>query len=958
MAPADDHPTDARTTPALAPGTVVGGRFEIREQLGTGGMGLVYRAFDRSLDQLVALKMLHADLEADPALIASFRDEVKLARLITHPAVCRLHDLEQADGHHFLTMELLEGETLAARLAREPRLPAAEVARIGRGIVAGLGAAHAVGVLHLDLKPGNVMLERGGRIVVMDFGLSRALAPAGETPGSGVVAGTVAYMAPEQLAGGALDPRVDIYSLGLVMYEMACGVVPGTGPTVAATAQARLDGEPPDPRARRPDLPERLRRTIRTCLAPRPADRYASVDEVWHELEAAGPPTWLGDVSGHFTRPQLPAQPRPKRRALVGAVALALAAVAALLWLQRPRVHEVPRIAVVLEEQPAAATPAEARLRRAAQRLVARELVERGLVAAAEARPGPGAAAVQVRLTHAPGAFTIEAQLPEGRRQAPATPTPTIAAAAAQAATAVAAVLRTPPPARDARALEATGAASAEADREVELAQAAVFRQDREGARHHAARALALEPGLVAPHLARAGVEEACTDASRGHLRRAREAARGRTDLSSRLAEAWARYEVDADDAGGLAAFAALYAAHPGHPDVAYQYANALGDMWQVEKANAVLERLLETRSAHVPAMMRLFDLRINNAEVQQLLRDGARLIEQAPEEPQAYVILGRTLLAAGRFDDALAAFGEALVIDPSHDLALIFAGRTKFYQGDVDGARVMARRLLSPGAGHDRPAPSGGDARRRAAGLRNLGLADLLDGRFADGLRQLEESLRTSPDDANDGNFIHKVLVYTHKDLGDFEAALAAAGRWRQHAAKATFWAQIAYARQEEDAFRLRLGRITPAQFRAELPVYLADLKKVAGPDVIAGQGPKLIMWHAFALGDYREALLAALKDESPSCYNQFLIAESYAQLGEHEKAVEWYRRLLTKPDEEIIPTLVVRTRLRLGDALTALGRHEEARAAYAKFLAAWGNADRRLPEVERARQRLGAAP
>jgi eukaryotic-like serine/threonine-protein kinase len=947
MGPGDDISNGARATPALAPGTVVGGRFEIREPLGTGGMGLVYSAFDRSLDQLVALKMLHADLEPDPALLARFRDEVKLARLITHPSVCRLHDLEEADGHHFLTMELLDGETLAARLARERRLPVAEVARIGRGIAAGLGAAHVVGVLHLDLKPGNVMLERGGRVVVMDFGLARAL---GEAPGRGVVAGTVAYMAPEQFAGRPLEPRVDIYSLGLVLYEMACGVVPGLGATAAATAQARLEGEPPDPRALRPDLPEKLRRAIRKCLAPRPADRYANVEEVWRELDTSGSGSWLAEVSGHFTRPrvELPEAPRPRRRALLVAAAVVVAAGAALLWTQRPRVLEVPRVAVLVDEPPAGAAPSEIRLRRAAQRLVARELVERGVAAAAEARPGSGVAAVQVRLLRAPGGFTIDASLTEGRaRRTHTTPAPTLAAAAARTATALTTLVRTVPAALDPRTLEATGTTSPAAAREVALAQAAVSRLDREAARRHAARALELEPGLVAPHLARAGVEEACTDASRGHLRRAREAARGRTDLPSRLAEAWARYEVDADDAGGLAALAALYAAHPGDPDVAYQYANALGDVWRVEKANAILERLLEAHPAHVPAMLRLFDLRINNAEIAQLLKDGARLIEQAPEEPQAYVILGRTLLAAGRFAEALAAFDEALTLDPGHDLALIFAGRTKFYQGDVEGGRVLARRLLSSG-----------DARRRAAGLRNLGLADILDGRFADGLRQLEESLRVSPDDATDGNYIHKVLVYTYKDLGELEAALAAAGRWRQHAAKATFWAQIAYARQEEDAFRLRLGRMSPGEFRLQLSVYLAELKKVAGPDVIAGQGPKLVMWHSVALGEYREALLAALKDESPSCYNQFLIAESYARLGEHEKAVEWYRRLLTKPDEEIIPTLLVRTRLRLGDALTELGRHEEARAEYAKFLAAWGKADRPLPDVERARQRLGTAP
>jgi tetratricopeptide (TPR) repeat protein len=221
-----------------------------------------------------------------------------------------------------------------------------------------------------------------------------------------------------------------------------------------------------------------------------------------------------------------------------------------------------------------------------------------------------------------------------------------------------------------------------------------------------------------------------------------------------------------------------------------------------------------------------------------------------------------------------------------------------------------------------------------------------------------MEDSLRACPEEATEPVWTYRVIVYALEDIGDLEGAKAAARRWEEHSLKSSFWSQVAYARQEQDLCRLRLGQLSPAELRAQLPRYLADLKAKAGADVVAGQGPKLAMWHASALGERREALAAALKDEVPAVYTQFLIAESYAGLGQHEKAVEWYRRLLTKPDEEMIPTIFVRTRFRLAEALDALGRADEARAAYASFLAAWGKADRPLPSVAKARERLAALP
>jgi len=285
---------DAPTLPALTPGTggapsaapsmppSLGGRFEILGLLGTGGMGAVYRAHDRELGEVVALKMLRPDLGFDPDALAQFRQEVRLARRVTHRNVARTYDLGESDGHRFLTMELVCGESLAELLNREGALPAARTMQIAADICEGLAAAHAAGVVHRDLKPANVMLAQDGRIVVMDFGIARAL---GESEDASMrTAGTPAYMAPEQIEGlDDIDGKADQYALGTMMYEMLTGALPFEGSTLASIA-TRLSKPPPDPRRRLPGLPDALADLVVRCMACRREDRFASVADLLAEL--------------------------------------------------------------------------------------------------------------------------------------------------------------------------------------------------------------------------------------------------------------------------------------------------------------------------------------------------------------------------------------------------------------------------------------------------------------------------------------------------------------------------------------------------------------------------------------------------------------------------------------------------------------------------------------------------
>ena len=208
--------SDAIDHGRFPPGTLLGGRYRIVGRLGRGGMGEVYRADDLKLAQPVALKFLPPEVDHDPARLMQLHSEVRMARQVSHPNVCRVYDIDEVDGHTFLSMEYVDGEELGSLLRRIGRFPVERALEMSRQICAGLAAAHERGVIHRDLKPANVMLDGAGKVRITDFGLAGVT---GET----VRAGTPAYMAPEQLAGSEVTAQSDIYALGLVLYELFTG---------------------------------------------------------------------------------------------------------------------------------------------------------------------------------------------------------------------------------------------------------------------------------------------------------------------------------------------------------------------------------------------------------------------------------------------------------------------------------------------------------------------------------------------------------------------------------------------------------------------------------------------------------------------------------------------------------------------------------------------------------------
>jgi len=265
--------TTSENAARLAPGAVLAGRYRIVELLGLGGMGEVFRAEDLSLRQTVALKLLPARLARDPGALERVRDEVRVARRISHPNVCRVHDLGEADAQPFISMEYVDGEDLATLLRRVGRLAGDRALEIARQLCAGLAAAHASSVIHRDLKPANVMIDRRGRVRIMDFGLARLRE---DRTAAGEIAGTPAYMAPEQLAGTDATVRSDLYALGLVLYEVFTGQRACAPASMPDLLRLRREAAIVPPRERVREIDPAVERAILGCLKVRSEDRPES----------------------------------------------------------------------------------------------------------------------------------------------------------------------------------------------------------------------------------------------------------------------------------------------------------------------------------------------------------------------------------------------------------------------------------------------------------------------------------------------------------------------------------------------------------------------------------------------------------------------------------------------------------------------------------------------------------
>jgi serine/threonine-protein kinase len=917
-------------------------------------MGVVYRARDLTLEIDVALKVLHPEIAHDPAKVAFFRNEVRVARMVTHPNVCRLHDLEESGDGCFITMEHIAGEPLSARLARG-RIELPVALRVLRDVARGLAAAHAAGVIHRDLKPSNVLLA-GERAIVVDFGI------AGEdhTFGTGpqAIAGTRGYMAPEQATGAPLDARADVYALGVLAFVLATGRRPPPAVTCTIPAGASAAALPiADLENSLATLPANLAALIADCLSMLPDARPRDAGAVLARLDAlasrerqepagrpAGRPAARNDGPWPPGRRQwaspLNALVPPDRRRSVGFVLLSvvlLAGVTAAIVARRGedpgRVVMAPRI--VLPDVDASALPASDRwLGAAVQRLVADELVEAWGLEVDLGPPGepvPDALVLAARLARAPS----------GRlRLAIAGDTFEASTARELAVGAAARVVidHVPAPQRHPTAIElaAVGAHDAEAWRLWRRAQHETLLLRWERANALCLEARARDPGFPLPTLELAlGYDNKDVAADRELA----DAVQLMTRIPVRplwpLAATGARQLMEGDLAG-----ATRTAEQARRLDLTPRERLWLELRWAMagyfnespQSVAPVLELMAETHPDHPSAFKLLAGMHLVSDQPTAptlALRYATRAVELAPEDGGARADLATALLLAGRREQAKARAVELAQLDPEDKrLARGRLFTLHMALGDLAEAELDARRQLSGSPG------------QRAEGTSEIALIDLYWGRFEAGVRGLLRSADAYEAIGLTVSAARQRCVAGRQAwlLGDRPTAIAALA---QVAAGPTHYAAIARILAPIIA-----GKLDDARARAAaIP---DDTVERASADLAI----------ADAVHDPAGVLAAYVRAEklSAAIDQWFAVAEALERSGRLDEAAAMFERLANNAHAWAEPIASTRAWYRLGRLRERAGDSAAARDAFNEVLRRWGNATTRAVEVDDARRRVRA--
>lgn len=309
----------------LKRGRVFADRYEVIEELGEGGMGIVYKVFDRKIDEKVALKVLAPEIAGDEKTIERFRNELKLARKVSHRNVCRMYDLSEEENTHFITMEFVPGENLKSLIKRIGQLSKTKALSIAKQVCEGLTEAHRQGVVHRDLKPQNIMVDSDGNARIMDFGIARSIRTKSITE-TGMIIGTPEYMSPEQVEGVGIDHQSDLYSLGVILFEMLTGRVPFQGDTPLSVILKHKTEQPPDPRKFDDQIPDVISRMILKCMEKEKSKRYHTADALLTDIVEIEKGMTTTEKVGHPGKRERTGKQKDRKIALIAVLSLLVGA--------------------------------------------------------------------------------------------------------------------------------------------------------------------------------------------------------------------------------------------------------------------------------------------------------------------------------------------------------------------------------------------------------------------------------------------------------------------------------------------------------------------------------------------------------------------------------------------------------------------------------------------------------
>ena len=991
----------------LAPGETFAGRYQVIEDLGKGGMGRVYKVYDTEVKEKLALKLLHPEIASDERTIERFRGELRLARTISHRNVCRMHDLGRDGATYYITMEYVPGEDLKSLIHRIGALPVGKAVSLAREICAGLAEAHRAGVVHRDLKPQNVMIDRDGGARIMDFGIARSVKGKGLT-GAGALIGTPEYMSPEQVDGREAGPRSDLYSLGIVLFEMLTGRLPFEGESVLSVAVKQKSEAPPDPRSFNPQVPEDLARLVLRCLEKTPEKRPAGAADLSDALagiESALPTTVAPLPLRKPSTSRSITVRLPSKKVWVPA-ALGLAALAALgLWLFLPGGAPAKRTIAVLGFKNQTGDTAFDYLQEAIPNLLITSLEQSGRFRVTTwqelkdllRQAGRDASATLdeeagFEVCRRSGIETLAVGFYTKAGDTFVTDVKVFEAATKRALRTTqargdgpASILKTQiddlsRAIRRGRGLEAlriekappkiidVTTSSLEAYRAYLRGRDEIDRFFGPEAKRSFEKAVSLDPGFAMAYryLAKAHIEL-------GDKKAQEEALEQALRLASRASEK-ERLEIEAAHAGVVKRDGAqrrrlleeLVAKYPGEKDAYLELGRSYGGVKQYPRALAALEKALALDPEYGMALNEAAYVCLEMGEPAKAIPFLERYAAANPGDPNPQDSIGEMLMRTGRLDDAVAKYQEVLSAHPDFQLSRASLAYVYALQENYPEALRCLDELVAKA-----PVAS---AEWLALWLRAY-IRDFL-GQWDLAAAEIK-NLRARSERNGDiyGLMVTNwMLAFVHMDRGELDdAERAIAAFIALNTKRNPTRADLTGTMQAVMRGRLDIARGRPdaaLAMLAEAEPLAAGLEPSVNDDLLF-QRAVAKAEAALAAGRVDDAVAAAesialrpfvnARIPNISAYNQpFLkdvLARAYWKKGDLEKAAAEYRKLLTiDPADQVRYLMSPLYHYRLGRVLEEKGDRAGGRAEYAKFLEGWKDADPSHPELADARRRLAA--